>query len=256
MKFFLLILALAIILNNAILFAYCRIMPRIESHIHKRRKKKETSEETISVDNSLGDKAEKNNAKSLKQVLVSTMLSFLNHYCYGWMRYCILCTGRIPSNRIRNIIYRLVFNAHISPKTVINGGCEIRSPWNFFAGNCVIMNNAILDARCKIIIKDNVVFGQGVHIWTEEHDVNSPTFAVTEDNMGPVIIEEHAWICSDSTILPDVHVGEGAVLGSRACATRDLDAFGIYVGIPAKKHGERNQNLTYVLSGKPHWHFY
>ena len=255
MKVFLLtiaILLILIIVNTVFLFAFCRIMPCIEERIRSRKKKKSNNEEQGNTDNNTKDR--KN--PTIKQKLVSVILYILNHYCYGWMRYCIICTGKIPSNTIRNIIYRVIFNAHISSKTVINGGCEIRSPWNFYAGNCVIMNNAILDARCKIIIKDNVVFGQGVHIWTEEHDVNSPTFAVTEKNMGPVEIGEHAWICSDSTILPGIHVGEGAVLGSRACATKDLEDFGIYVGIPAKKHGERNKDLTYVLSGKPHWHFY
>lgn len=194
--------------------------------------------------------------KPCKSFLERKIHSLLIHYMYGWMRYCLLITGHIPSNRVRNIIYRIVFNAHISSQTVINGGCEIRSPWNLYCGNCVIMNNCIIDARSVVRIADNVVFGQGVHIWTEEHDVNSATFEVTEKNRGPVIIDKHAWICSDSTILPGVYVGEGAVLATRACATKDLEAFGIYIGIPARKHGTRNDKLTYTLSGKPHWHFY
>lgn len=222
------ILLLIYILNSVALFFYCRIMVIYEKKKIDRKKKWYTS----------------------------IMILLFEHYLYGWMRFCVIRTGFIPSNKVRNILYRVIFNAHITSKTVINGGCEIRSPWNLYASNCIIMNNCILDARSKIIIKDNVVFGQGVHIWTEEHDVDSPTFAVLEKNKGAVIINERAWICSDSTILPKVIVGEGAVLASRAVATKDLIPFGIYAGIPAILKRFRNQELMYNLSGKPHWHFY
>ncbi|MBE6837423.1 MAG: acyltransferase [Ruminococcus sp.] len=144
----------------------------------------------------------------------------------------------------------------ITKRTVIYGGCEIRSPWNFTADNCVVSNNCLLDCRNEIKFGQNVVLGAGVHIWTEQHDVNSPTFKVTERNRGPVVVGDRAWICSDTTILPNVNVGEGAVLASRACATKNLEPFGVYAGIPAKKISERNKDLVYELNGKSHWKFY
>ena len=167
-----------------------------------------------------------------------------------------MTTGLIPSATLRNLLYRFVYNAKISRKTVIMGSCEIRSPWNLHAGNCIVHNYCILDARNGIFIADNVVFGGGVHVWTEEHDVNSPTFAVGPQNRGPVVIEPHAWICSDSRILPGVHVGEGAVLCSSGVATKNLEAFGVYGGVPARKLRERNRELSYTLPGRPHWHFF
>ena len=144
----------------------------------------------------------------------------------------------------------------ITKRTVIYGGCEIRSPWNIKADNCVISTYCILDGRRGITIGDNVVFGGGVHIWTEEHDVNDPLFAVNFDNAQPVVIENHAWICSDSTILPGIHIGEGAVVATRAVVTKNCEAFGIYGGVPAKKIGTRTNKLEYQLNGKPTWHFY
>ena len=84
--------------------------------------------------------------------------------------------GKLPSYHLRNWLYRLVFNMKITGKTVVFGGCEFRSPWNFYADNCVISNNCILDARNGIKIGQNVVLGSGVHIWTEEHDVNDKRF--------------------------------------------------------------------------------
>ena len=145
---------------------------------------------------------------------------------------------------------------HITNKTVIYAGCEIRSPWNIHADRCVISNNCILDGRRGIWIGEDVVFGGGVHVWTEEHDVDDPYFLVNPNNAQPVKIEAHAWICSDSTILPGVHIGEGVVLASRALAASDCVAFGVYGGVPAKRLRERNKDLEYRLNGKPTWHFY
>ena len=178
------------------------------------------------------------------------------HICYGWMHYCCLIVGHIPSNHIRHFLYRYVFLMDIQKDTCISGGCEFRSPWNIHIRKAVIQEKCILDGRGSIYIDDDVVFGSGVHVWTQEHDVNDPYFRVLEHNSQPVVIKKRAWICSDSTILPGVLIEEGAVLASRAVATKNCESFGVYAGIPAKKIGLRNCKLLYELTGKPHWHFY
>lgn len=246
MKILLLIMCI-VALNDLWLFVFCRLMEKLENN---KKIKRNCNVQTI-------EKAKDKNTKKHKENICKTwMRYFMYHYGYGWMRYCCLLNGRIPSNRIRNIRYRLIFNMKITKQTVIYGGCEFRSPWNIRAGNCVISSNCLLDGRNGIYIGENVVFGGGVHIWTEEHNVNSQSFDIMEENRQPVIIHEHAWICSDSTILPGVTIGEGAVVATRACVTKDCEAFTINAGIPAKKIGDRNNMLTYTLSGKPHWHFY
>lgn len=62
-------------------------------------------------------------------------------------------------------------------------------------------------------------------------------------------------MCSDSTILPGVKIGEGAVIAAKALVCKNCEPYGIYGGVPTKKISDRTRNLTYVLSGKPHWHF-
>jgi len=41
-------------------------------------------------------------------------------------------------------------------------------------------------------------------------------------------------------VSPGVNVGEGAVLGLASVATRDLEPWGIYAGVPAVKLKQRN----------------
>lgn len=237
-----LIVAVAfIIINSAFLAVYCRVQERLDIKQKERKSQKQSKGES--------------EMKQQKSFALK-MYWWLYGYVYGWMRYCIICAGKIPSNRIRNFLFRFVFNMKITSKTVIYGGCEFRSPWNIHAGNCVISTYCILDGRNGIFIGDNVVFGSGVHIWTEEHAVDDPFFGISEEGSQPVKINQRAWICSDSTILPGVHVGEGAVLASKAVATKDLEAFGVYAGIPARKIKGRTEALNYELQGKPHWHFW
>ena len=175
---------------------------------------------------------------------------------YGFVRYSFIICSHIPSYKIRNWIYRYVFLMKITKNTIIMGGCEVRSPWNFTADRCSIGSNCILDARAGISFGEDVCLGSGVHIWTMEHDLYDPYFRVTCNHSCPVSIENHSWICSDSTILPGVKIGQGCVIAARACVTKDCESFTIYGGCPAKKIGVRPKDLRYHIAEKPFWCFY
>jgi galactoside O-acetyltransferase len=58
---------------------------------------------------------------------------------------------------------------------------------------------------------------------------------------GKVVIGDDASISTLCTILPNVTIGEGAVVGANSLVGGDLEPWGIYVGSPAKKVGERQR---------------
>lgn len=241
-------------LNCIWLIIYCRLAEYVDRRNPGSLKNKNESIEKKVINNKAREESayKRNKIKSCLGIIYGK----LNGYMYGWMRWNIVRVGKIPSHHIRNFLYRYIYNMKITCKTVIYGGCEIRSPWNIKADNCVISTGCILDGRKGITIGQNTVFGGYVHIWTEEHDVDDPFFSVNLKNAQPVIIGDCCWICSDSTILPGVKVGNGAVIASRAVVTKNCEQYSVYAGIPAKKIRERNKDLRYVLSGKPHWHFW
>ena len=74
-------------------------------------------------------------------------------------------------------------------------------------------------------------------------------------NHGPVRIGRHAIIGSGAVVLPGVSVGEGAAVGALTLVARDLDPFTTYLGVPARKVGERSRDLLAVeariLAGEP-----
>ncbi len=58
-----------------------------------------------------------------------------------------------------------------------------------------------------------------------------------------------AWICARACVSPGVDVGEGAVLGLALVATRDLEPWGVYAGVPAVKVKERKRQQAPQISG-------
>ena len=56
---------------------------------------------------------------------------------------------------------------------------------------------------------------------------------------GDVVIENDVWIGLDAVILSGVRIGNGAVIGARSVVTRDVDAYSIVAGNPARKIRDR-----------------
>lgn len=51
---------------------------------------------------------------------------------------------------------------------------------------------------------------------------------------GPVVIEDNVWIGDKATILSGVKIGKGAVVAANAVVTKDVPAFCVVAGNPAK----------------------
>lgn len=58
---------------------------------------------------------------------------------------------------------------------------------------------------------------------------------------GDITIEDDAYIGANCTIMPGTTIHEGAVIGANALVNKDVDPWGIYVGSPCRKIGERQK---------------
>ena len=61
-------------------------------------------------------------------------------------------------------------------------------------------------------------------------------------------IDDYVWIGTRAMIMPGVRVGKGAMVMPGAIVTKNIDAYSIVAGIPAKVIGKRNNNLEYNLT--------
>lgn len=153
-------------------------------------------------------------------------------------------TGYIPSHTVRFLLYRHVFNVDIPNDSIIYWRCRFFDPAGVHLGNhSIIGNDAFLDGRNGLYIGDNVSIAAEVLILTLQHDPESPTF---ESVGGAVHIEDLVYIGSRVTILPNVRVGEGAVVASGAVVTKNVEPYTVVGGVPAKFIKKRPK-VGYVL---------
>ncbi len=65
---------------------------------------------------------------------------------------------------------------------------------------------------------------------------------------GDTIIGNDVWIGQDATILPGVHIGDGAIIGARSVVSRDIPPYAIVAGNPARLIRQRfDAELTSLL---------
>lgn len=150
---------------------------------------------------------------------------------------------KIPSKHIRNAILNTYKSVSVDKTSPIYSGFEW---WEgpFRVGKyCNIGFHNHIDCRRGVTIGNYVTIATGVCIWTLHHDYNDENFI---HKGAPVQIDDYAWICSHSIILPGVNIGKGAVIASGAVVTKDVEPWTIVGGVPAKTIGRRQEkNYNY-----------
>jgi maltose O-acetyltransferase len=92
------------------------------------------------------------------------------------------------------------------------------------------------------IIGENVMVGPEVVFLKDNHCYDDPAVPMQSQGRTQValpVVEDGAWIGQRAMILPGRRVGEGAIVGAGAVVTRDVPAFEIVGGNPARSIGRR-----------------
>ena len=72
-------------------------------------------------------------------------------------------------------------------------------------------------------------------IFFEEWQLDKKDVASAWDNKGDIVIGSDVWIGYEAVIMAGVHVGDGAIIASRAVVTKDVPPYTIVGGMPAKE---------------------
>jgi maltose O-acetyltransferase len=127
--------------------------------------------------------------------------------------------------------------ADIAPDVAISYGVSIRYPRNVSIGAGTRLSGWVrIEAWEKVTIGRCCMFNDDVLVLTAQHDVDTADFAA---DVRPVVIEDYVWLPQRIVVLPGVHVGRAAVVGTGSVVTHDVPAYAIVAGNPARIVRER-----------------
>lgn len=94
---------------------------------------------------------------------------------------------------------------------------------------------AILDGN-RVDIGDRVMFGPNVHLYcpyhpldpAERNGLNGPEMTK------PIKIGNDVWVAGGVIILPGVTIGDGSTIGAGSVVTKDVEAYTVVAGNPAR----------------------
>jgi putative colanic acid biosynthesis acetyltransferase WcaF len=136
----------------------------------------------------------------------------------------------------RRFLLRL-FGAKVASTAGIYGSARIWYPANFEIGrHAYIGPRVVVYSMAKIVFGEYALASRGAYLCAGTHDIEDLHFQL---KTMPITIGARAWIAAEAFIGPGVCVGEGAVLGARGCAFRDLEPWTVYAGNPARALKQR-----------------
>jgi galactoside O-acetyltransferase len=154
----------------------------------------------------------------------------------------------------------------------ISGDARIYGPENISIGDNVRIDDFVTMVAVKgsISVGNYVFIARGTHLsgafGIELHDfssmaANTVIYSASDDYTGksmtaqvipeeftsyvggPVIVGRHVIIGSACSIIGPAAIGEGCSIGAMSLVHKDLEPWGIYVGVPAKRMKERSGAL-------------
>jgi len=114
-----------------------------------------------------------------------------------------------------------------TPEITIGDGCSIGDFSHITSINKIVIGNNVRSGK-NILITDNS------HGRFVEEDLKISPAKRDLYSKGPVIIEDNVWLGDRVSILPGVTIGFGSVVGTSAVVTKDVPAYCIVGGNPAK----------------------
>jgi len=90
-------------------------------------------------------------------------------------------------------------------------------------------------------------------IFFEEWGLDVKDIAHAWDNKGDIVVGNDVWIGYEAVVLSGVHIGDGAIIGTRAVVTKDVPPYTIMGGVPAKTIKKRFDDPTIEKPVKSQW---
>jgi len=119
----------------------------------------------------------------------------------------------------------------------------------YHSGGMVIGSGTWIGPQCffhsagRLVIGSSVGIGPGVKIITSFHAEEGKSKPILHSRIefAPVTVENDVDVGTGAIILPGVTIGRGAQVGAGAVVTRDVPAYAVVAGVPARVGRTRAQ---------------
>ncbi|MGC8495373.1 MAG: putative colanic acid biosynthesis acetyltransferase [Syntrophobacteraceae bacterium] len=142
-----------------------------------------------------------------------------------------------PAFGWRNMLLSL-FGAQIGKHVHIYNSATIYMPWNLTIGDWSAIGEWVLVYNLgHTVMGSKTTISHRAHVCAGTHDYEDPDLPLVRER---IEIGDQAWICADAFVGPGIKIGEGAIVGARAVAVKDIEPWAIVVGNPARQIGTRS----------------
>ena len=145
----------------------------------------------------------------------------------GNMKYMKIGDGTCIGKRVMIQATDKCGKYSFKPSVTIGENCNIGDDGNIQCCNKIQIGNGVLLGR-KVMINDTT---HGLFL-REQLDIQPSKRPLS--SKGCIIIEENVWIGEMVSILGNVRIGRGAIIGAGSVVTKDVPPYALAVGAPAK----------------------
>lgn len=87
----------------------------------------------------------------------------------------------------------------------------------------------------SVVVGNDVIIAKDVSILASNHVMDNPSSGYRGEVGGDVVIGANVWVGAGVKVLAGVTVGECSIIAAGAVVSKNVDAYSIYGGVPAKK---------------------
>lgn len=169
------------------------------------------------------------------------------NYWLDFKLFLLRLVGYIPLHTVRIFFYRLS-GIKIGKGSAIHMWANFFNPKGVAVGeDTIIGDHVFLDGRAPLKIGNHVDIASYVLIYNSEHDVDSEDFHARQE---PVVIEDYVFLGPRVIVQPGVTIKKGAIVAAGAVVAKDIEAFAVVGGVPAKFIKERNNKNPHYRLGR------
>lgn len=141
--------------------------------------------------------------------------------------------------------------AELTAKTVIDAYSEFTGPPSLAGpGSITVGRWCAIGVALRVTTTDHDTSGANMHMPLQCR-LGLPTHF---ESRGPVVIGDACWIGDRVTVLGNVTIGVGSVLGAGSVVTRDVPPFAVAAGVPARPLRDRfTPDMVALLLEDPWW---